>query len=75
MSLTINGKKNKITKTDFDILAKNLSLNEKQRDNSYEKFIATKEKIEWWVQNSFLPNNQKNKLQNLVDTRIEMFDR
>ena len=73
LSLTINGKKNKIKKTDFDILAKNLSLNEKQRDNSYEKFITKKKKIEWWVQNSFLPNNQKEKLQNLIDTRIEIF--
>ena len=46
LSLTINGKKNKIKKTDFDILAKNLSLNEKQRDNCYEKFITKKEKFE-----------------------------
>lgn len=73
LSLTINGKKNKIKKTDFDILAKNLSLNEKQRDNSYAKFITKKKKIEWWVQNSFLPNNQKEKLHDLIDTRIEIF--
>ena len=74
LSLTINGKKNKIKKTDFDILAKNLSLNEKQRDNSYKKFLTKKEKIEWWVQNSFLPNNQKEKLQDLIDTRIGIFN-
>jgi serine/threonine-protein kinase HipA len=73
MSLTINGKKNKIKKTDFDMLAKNLSLNEKQRDNSYKNFIKKKERIEWWVQNSFLPNNQKEKLQELIDTRIKIF--
>ena len=73
MSLTINGKKNKIKKTDFDMLAKNLSLNEKQRDNSYKNFIRKKEKIEWWVQNSFLPNNQKEKLQEFIDTRIKIF--
>jgi serine/threonine-protein kinase HipA len=73
MSLTINGKKNKIKKTDFDMLSKNLSLNEKQRDNSYKKFIRKKETIEWWVQNSFLPNNQKEKLQELIDTRIKLF--
>lgn len=72
MSLTINGKKNKIKKTDFDILAKNLSLNEKQRDNSYKNFISKKENIEWWIQNSFLPNNQKEKLQELIDTRVKI---
>ena len=73
LSLTINGKRNKIKKTDFDMLAKNLSLNQKQRDNSYKKYISKKEKMAWWVQNSFLPNNQKEKLQNLIDTRIEIF--
>ncbi len=73
LSLTINGKKNKIKKSDFDILAKNLTLTEKQRDNSYKKFITKKEKIEWWVQNSFLPDNQKEKLQELIDKRIKIF--
>lgn len=74
MSLTLNGKKNKIKKSDFDILAKNLTLSEKQRDNSYKKYIIKKEKIEWWVQNSFLPDNQKEKLQDLIDKRIELFN-
>jgi serine/threonine-protein kinase HipA len=73
LSLTINEKKNKIKKSDFDILAKNLTLTEKQRDNSYKKFITKKEKIEWWVQNSFLPDNQKEKLQELIDKRIKIF--
>lgn len=74
LSLTINGKKNKINKSDFDLLAKNLSLNEKQRDNSYEKFINKKEKIAWWIYNSFLPNIQKEKLQDLIDKRIEILN-
>ncbi|MFT5723945.1 MAG: serine/threonine-protein kinase HipA [Bacteroidia bacterium] len=74
LSLTINGKKNKIKNSDFDTLAKKLFLNEKQRDNSYKKLFAKKEKIDWWVQNSFLPNNQKEKLQELIDTRIELFN-
>lgn len=72
-SLTINGKKNKIKKVDFDKLAQNLTLNETQRDNSYLKFSKKKVKIEWWVENSFLPNNQKEKLLELIDTRIELF--
>ena len=72
LSLTINGKRNKIKKTDFDLLARNLSLNEKQRDNSYKKFISKKENIDWWVQNSFLPNNQKEKLHDLINSRIEI---
>ncbi len=72
MCLTINGKKNKIERSDFDFLAKNLSLNEKQRDHIYEKFLAKKDNINWWIQNSFLPENQKIKLQDIVDKRIEI---
>lgn len=74
LSLTINGKKNKIKQTDFDMLAKNLLLNEKQRDNSCKKFINKKTKMEWWVENSFLPNSQKEKLIDLIDTRIKTFN-
>lgn len=73
MSLTINGKKNNIKKSDFDILAKNLTLNEKQRDNTYKKFISKKVKIEWWIINSFLPRNQKEKLKDLIEKRMKIF--
>ncbi len=66
MSLTINGKKNKLTKKDFDILAKNLSLNDKQRDNVYQSFYKKTDKIKWWIDNSFLPKIQKEKLKNIT---------
>lgn len=72
MSLTINGKKNKIGRKDFDILAKSLALTEKQIENSYQKFISKKERISWWIENSFLPNNQKDTLQNLINTRMNI---
>jgi serine/threonine-protein kinase HipA len=73
LSLTINGKKNKIKINDFDVLAKNLSLNEKQRDNSYQKLNNKEEKIKWWIKNSFLPNNLKEKLEKLISTRMKIF--
>jgi len=72
MSLTINGKKNRIKLNDLDTLAKNLSLNEKQKENIYQKFLKKRKNIEWWIKNSFLPNNQKEKLQNLIDKRLEI---
>ena len=74
MSLTINGKKNKIKRNDFDVLAKKLFLNEKQKENSYQKFLKKNETIKWWIINSFLPNKQKEKLQNLIDTRIKILN-
>ena len=72
LSLTINGKRNKVKLKDFDILAKSLSLNEKQKENIYQKFLKKEKNIEWWIENSFLPKNQKEKLQNLIDLRFKM---
>ncbi len=72
MGLTINGKKNRIKRKDFDSLAKNLSLNEKQKENSYQKFLTKNKNIGWWIENSFLPKIQKEKLQELIDTRIKI---
>ncbi len=74
MSLTINGKKNKVKIKDFGILAKSLLLNKKQTENIYHKFLKKEKKLEWWIENSFLPKNQKEKLQHLVDTRIKMLN-
>jgi len=59
LSLTINGKKNKVKLKDFDKLAKSLSLTEKQKENIYQKFTRKEKNIEWWITNSFLPKNQK----------------
>ncbi|PCJ26570.1 MAG: toxin HipA [Flavobacteriales bacterium] len=72
MSLTINGRKNKIKIRDFDVLGKILKLTEKQTENSYHKFIGKEKKIRWWIENSFLPNNQKEKLQTLIDQRMKI---
>ena len=74
LSLTINGKKNKVKLKDFDILAKSLSLNEKQKENIYQKFLKKEKNIEWWIKNSFLSKNQKEKLLNLIDTRLKMLN-
>ncbi len=74
MGLTINGKKNKIRLIDFDTLAKSLSLSEKQKENIYQKFFRKVKNMEWWIINSFLPEKQKDILQNLIDTRLKILN-
>jgi len=74
LALTINEKKNKISKNDFDMLAKSLGLNQKQLDNIYQKFVAKTPNVLWWISNSFLSTNQKEKLQLLVTSRIKMME-
>lgn len=74
MSLTVNGRRNKLTKNDFTILGKNLNLTEKQIDNTYKMFLKRIKKAIWWIENSFLPEEQKEKLIELVSTRIELLN-
>jgi serine/threonine-protein kinase HipA len=72
MSLNLNGKKNKISKKDFDSLGISLQLSEKQIENCYKLFIEKAIKIKWWIDNCFLPDEHKNKLTKLVSKRIGM---
>ena len=72
--LTINGKKNKIAKKDFDTLGLSLSLNKKQIQNCYRRFIIKESNIFWWVENSFLPIDQKTLLSQTISTRMKLFN-
>ncbi len=72
MMLTLNGKENKLAKKDFDILAKNLSLTEKQVQNCYHSFFKKVENAMWWIENSFLPTEQKKALGELLIKRVEL---
>jgi serine/threonine-protein kinase HipA len=74
MSLTINSKKNKISKKDFELLGEKLSLTEKQRLNCYRSFMEKMEEGIWWIKNSFLPNDHKEKLLDVVSTRFKLFN-
>jgi serine/threonine-protein kinase HipA len=74
MSLTINGRKNKLTKKDFDSLGLSLSLNEKQILNAYKQFLKKLDKAYWWIENSFISNDQKHILAELITKRINLLN-
>lgn len=74
MSLSLNGKKNKILKKDFDLLGMNLQLTEKQILNCYAIFINKFDRILWWIDHSFLNNEHKNIFKQLVIKRIELLN-
>lgn len=71
-SLTLNGRKNKITKNDFYTFGVSLSLNEKQIYNCYQSFFKKLEAAIWWIDNSFLPEKQKDLIKQIVSSRIEL---
>lgn len=74
MGLNINGKKNKLSKKDFDILGSSLQLNEKQIKNCYKSFADTFDKMLWWIDRSFLPTEHKDLLKKIVSIRINLLN-
>ncbi len=75
MALTLNGRKNKITKKDFVALATNLSITEKQMENSFHSFSENLNSAIWWIKNSFLPKQQKAILNKTVISRINLLSK
>jgi serine/threonine-protein kinase HipA len=71
MALTVNGRKNKILKQDFEALGVQLSLTKKQIENVFQSFINNLDSSIWWIENSFLPKDHKDKMIQTVASRIQ----
>ena len=72
MALTLNVRKNRITKKDFVALATTLSITKKQVENSFYSLSEKLESALWWIENSFLPEEQKAHLNKTVTDRIHL---
>ncbi|GMQ29173.1 HipA domain-containing protein [Algoriphagus confluentis] len=73
LALTLNGKKRRITKKDFDKFAASLNLPEKAVSNSYSKFINATEKVEKVILSSFLPEEMKMRYLEIWKSKISQF--
>ena len=69
LALTLNGKKRKLKKADFDSLLKTMKVDDKVIENVYDKFW--KVLPEWFVfiDSSFLPDEMKEKYKALIQER------
>lgn len=74
LCLTVNGRKNHLTKRDFNALALNLGLTEKQTTNLYTSLLKKERKLIDWVEQSFIPAEQKLQLKALLIDRIAKFN-
>ena len=72
MALTINGKKSRITRTDFDALAKNLGIPDKALNNIYSRFADGFYRTDEWIQSSFLPDPMKPDYKGILATRARI---
>jgi len=66
MALTINAKKRKLQKADFDSLGANLKIPERAMENSYKKFAAKLNEANGLVDISFLPAAMKKQYKELM---------
>ena len=70
MALTINARKRKLRKSDFDTLAKNLKIPEKAMENSYKKFVDKIPEAKEWIGISFLSKKMKVGYNGIIDERV-----
>ncbi len=66
MALTINARKRKLERSDFDSLAKNMKIPEKVIEHSYRKFADKINDAIGWIDVSFLPTKMKDEYKNVI---------
>lgn len=72
-ALTINGKKRKLTKSDFVNLGLKLQLTEKQISNTFDRFIKAENIMKQEISNSFLSIKNQMKYIDLLEVRLSLF--
>lgn len=73
MALTINGKKRKLTQSDFIDLGSKFQLTEKQILNTFHRFIKAEKKLKQAIKSSFLSSENQTKYIELLENRIVLF--
>ncbi|NQX81327.1 MAG: HipA domain-containing protein [Flavobacteriaceae bacterium] len=71
LALTLNGKKNRLNKQDFNSFAINMGLNDKQINSVYKRLLKNKNIAEDLINISFLSKNKKVDYWNLVIRRYK----
>jgi serine/threonine-protein kinase HipA len=69
LALTLEGKKKKLRRENFEHLAKILELNDKQIKGTFRRLLKNKSKAIEWINNSFLSDEYKEKYITLLEER------
>lgn len=72
LALTLNAKKRKIKKEDFEISMQASGLEKKVIDNIFNKFIRVKDRWFEFIEISFLPNEMKEEFKSLINERLNI---
>lgn len=72
MALTLNGKKNKITRQDFEVAMAKSGIEQKAIENLFKRFEKIIPKWKGVVQKSFLPETMQEQFLSLIEKRKEI---
>ena len=75
LALTLNGKKQNIRRKDFIEFAKNIGITEISANKMIEKIVKLKDKYIIMCKESYMPNNMKMSLENLIEQRISILSK
>ena len=75
LALTINGKKQNIRRKDFIILADSIGITEKSAEKMIEKIVKLKDKYITMCRESYMPDDMKEALENLIEKRISILQK
>ncbi len=73
LALTLNDKKRNIRRNDFLILAEKSGINKKSAEKIIDKIASLKDEYITLCRSSYLPEDMKNTLENLILSRIAVF--
>ena len=74
LALTLNGKKRKIRKSDFEISMRASELEEKVIGNIFNKFLKVKDKWFDFIDISFLPEEMKTAYKNIITNKLTLLN-
>lgn len=75
LALTINGKKQNIRRKDFIKFAETIGIAEKTADKMIEKIVKLKNKYIAMCRESYMPDEMKKSLENLIENRIAILEK
>ncbi len=75
LALTINGKKQNIRKKDFIKFAETIGIAEKTADKMIEKTVKLKDKYIDMCRESYMPDDMKEALENLIENRMAILEK
>lgn len=75
LALTINGKKQNIRRKDFIKFAETIGIAEKTADKMIEKIVKLKDKYIAMCRETYMPDDMKEALKNLIENRIAILQK